>query len=89
MVGAEGGSALDNEQRVVRTLAEYPEGDQAVGEPATDQNQLCLHGFPEAALVADGATEGSADAIPGIGMGGTRFTRFMISSSQPTLATLR
>ena len=88
MVGAERSPALDDEQREVRTLPEDPVADQAIGEAAADQNQLCLHGSPEAALAPDGATEGSADAIPGIGMVGTGCARFTISSSQPTVATL-
>ncbi len=89
MIGAEGGPALDDEQREVRTLHEDPMGDQAIGEPAADQNQFRLHEPSETAPAPDGATLGSAIAIPGFGLGGTGCTWFTISSSQPTVATLR
>ena len=46
MVGAEGGPSLDDEQWEVRILHENPVGNQAVGEPAADQDQLGRHEAP-------------------------------------------
>ncbi len=89
VVGAEGGPALDDEQREVRTLHENPVGDQAVGETAADKNQLRLHEPSEAASAPDGSTEESGDAIPRIGLRGRAGAWFTIYSSRPTVAMQR
>jgi hypothetical protein len=89
MVGAERSPALDDEQREVRTVPEDSVGDQAVGKPTTDQNQFSLHEPSGTALAMDGTRNGSANAIPGIGLGEKRNVGFTIISSSATVATLR